>query len=68
MSNVYSKTFDNLKLPFLIILWGANTKWLPDAFRQAFRDKINLDKLKTTADGAVRTLGPNPLDEGGSRH
>ena len=39
-----------------------------DAFRQAFRDKINLDRLKTTADGAVRTLGPNPLDEGGSMH
>ncbi|WP_431215933.1 hypothetical protein ACQ86N_15530 [Puia sp. P3] len=39
-----------------------------EAFRQAFRDKIELDRLKTTAHGAVQTLGPNPLDDGGSMH
>ena len=39
-----------------------------DAFRQAFRDKIDLDKLKTTAHGAVQNLKPNPLDKGGSMH
>jgi len=47
----------------IILLKGPS-----DAFRQAFRDKINLDELKTTAHGAVRTLGPNPLDKGGSMH
>jgi len=39
-----------------------------EAFRQAFRDKINLDELKTTAHGAVQALKPNPLDKGGSMH
>jgi|GEM_PF-4832127 len=39
-----------------------------DAFRQAFRDKIDLDRLKTTADGAVQNLKPNPLDKGGALH
>lgn len=39
-----------------------------DAFRKAFRDKIDSDKLKTTAQGVVQTLKPNPLDKGGSMH
>jgi len=39
-----------------------------DAFRQAFREKIDLDKLKTTAQGAVQNMKPNPLDKGGSMH
>ena len=47
----------------IILLKGPS-----EAFRQAFRDKINLDKLKTTAHGAVQTLKPNPLDKGGSMH
>lgn len=43
----------------IILLKGPS-----DAFRQAFRDKIKLDELKTTAHGAVQALGPNPLDKG----
>ena len=39
-----------------------------DRFRQAFREKIDLDKLKTTAQGAVQNLKPNSLDKGGSMH
>jgi hypothetical protein len=39
-----------------------------DAFRQAFREKIDKDRLKTTAQGAVQTISPNPLDKGGSLH
>ena len=47
----------------IILLKGPS-----EAFRQAFREKIDLDRLKTTAQGAVQTLGPNPLDKGGSMH
>jgi hypothetical protein len=47
----------------IILLKGPS-----EAFRQAFRDKINLDQLKTTAHGAIQTPGPNPLDKGGSMH
>lgn len=47
----------------IILLKGPD-----DAFREAFREKIDLDKLKTTAQGAVRLLKPNPLDKGGSMH
>jgi hypothetical protein len=39
-----------------------------DAFRKAFRDKIDGDKLKTTAQGAVQTMKPNPLGKGGAMH
>lgn len=39
-----------------------------EAFRQAFRVKIDRDRLKTTAQGAVQQLGPNPLGKGGSMH
>jgi hypothetical protein len=39
-----------------------------DTFRKAFRDKIDLDKLKTTAHGAVQNLKPNSLEEGGALH
>jgi hypothetical protein len=47
----------------IIVLKGPS-----EAFRQAFRGKINLDKLKTTAQGAVQRLGPNALDKGGALH
>ncbi|NIG54519.1 glycosyltransferase family 39 protein [Chitinophaga sp. Cy-1792] len=39
-----------------------------EAFRQAFKDKIDRSRLKTTAQGAVQTFKPNPLDDGGSLH
>lgn len=39
-----------------------------EAFRQAFRDKIDKSKLKTTAEGAAQTLKPNPLEDGGALH
>lgn len=39
-----------------------------DAFRAAFREKIDKDRLKTTAEGAVQTIKPNPLERGGSMH
>jgi hypothetical protein len=39
-----------------------------DAFRQAFKDKIDRDKLKTTARGAAQTLKPNALEKGGALH
>jgi hypothetical protein len=39
-----------------------------DAFRKAFRNKIDRNKLKTTAQGAVQTMKPNPLEEGGAMH
>ncbi|MBS1566636.1 MAG: glycosyltransferase family 39 protein, partial [Bacteroidetes bacterium] len=39
-----------------------------EAFREAFRIKIEKARLKTTAKGAVQTLTPNPLDKGGSMH
>jgi len=47
----------------IILLKGPS-----DAFRQAFREKIEKDRLKTTAQGAVQTISPNPLDKGGSLH
>ena len=47
----------------IILLKGPS-----DAFRQAFREKIDKDRLKTTAQGAVQTISPNPLDKGGSLH
>ncbi|MDP4256455.1 MAG: glycosyltransferase family 39 protein, partial [Bacteroidota bacterium] len=47
----------------IILLKGSS-----DAFRKAFRIKIDLDKLKTTAHGAVQELKSNPLDKGGSMH
>ncbi|HEV2355445.1 MAG TPA: glycosyltransferase family 39 protein, partial [Puia sp.] len=39
-----------------------------DAFREAFREKIDRDKLRTTAQGAVQTLKPSPLGRGGAMH
>ncbi|MBV7532453.1 glycosyltransferase family 39 protein [Chitinophaga sp. sic0106] len=39
-----------------------------EAFREAFRDKINRGKLKTTAAGATQELKPNALEDGGSMH
>ncbi|RBL91684.1 hypothetical protein DF182_03475 [Chitinophaga flava] len=39
-----------------------------DAFRKAFRDKIDRGKLKTTAQGAIQPLEPNALEQGGAMH
>jgi hypothetical protein len=47
----------------IILLKGPS-----DAFRKGFREKIDKDKLKTTAQGAVRAILPNPLDKGGALH
>ncbi len=47
----------------IILMKGAS-----DTFRKAFRDKIDRDKLKTTARGAVQTLRPNALEPGGTLH
>lgn len=38
------------------------------AFRDAFRVKIEKDRLKTTAHGATQKLKPNPLEDGGDMH
>jgi len=59
ITNPYALEYGSL----IILMKGPS-----EAFRQAFRDKINLDKLKTTAHGVVQTLKPNPLDKGGSMH
>ena len=47
----------------VILLKGSS-----DAFRQAFRAKIEKDRLRTTARGTARSLTPNPLEDGGSMH
>ena len=47
----------------IILMKGPST-----AFRKAFRDKIERSKLKTTAQGAVQTLKPNALEDGGDMH
>jgi len=47
----------------IILLKGPS-----ELFREAFREKIDLDKLKTTAHGALLNLKPNPLEDGGSLH
>ncbi len=59
IANPYAREAGSL----IILMKGPS-----EAFRQAFRQKIDLDRLKTTAPGAVRALGPNPLDKGGSLH
>lgn len=59
IANPYAREHGSL----IILLKGPS-----DAFRQAFREKIDKDRLKTTAQGAVRAIQPNPLDKGGSMH
>lgn len=59
IANPYAREDGSL----IILLKGPS-----EAFRQAFREKIEKDRMKTTAQGAVKALGPNPLDRGGSMH
>jgi 4-amino-4-deoxy-L-arabinose transferase-like glycosyltransferase len=59
ISNPYARQNGTL----IILLKGPS-----DAFREAFRDKIDREKLKTTAQGAVQHLKPNALESGGSLH
>jgi hypothetical protein len=76
MEHRFIKEFDSARLvdsianPYaredgtlIILLKGPSA-----AFRKAFREKIDKDKLKTTAQGAVQTIHPNPLDKGGTLH
>ena len=39
-----------------------------EAMRKAFREKIERDRLKTTAQGTAQTLKPDPFGEGGAMH
>lgn len=48
----------------LIILFKGPS----ERFRAAFREKLQKDRLKTTAAGAMEKIKPNPLDRGGSLH
>ena len=57
--NVYARENGSL----IILMKGPS-----EAFRQAFREKIDRDRLKTTRQGAVQNLKPNPLEEGGALH
>jgi hypothetical protein len=59
ITNPYAREHGSL----IILMKGPS-----EAFREAFREKIDLRRLKTTAQGAVQKLGPNPLDKGGSMH
>jgi hypothetical protein len=47
----------------IILLKGPS-----EVFRKAFRDKIDRDKLTTTARGAVQDLKPNAIEKGGDLH
>lgn len=59
IANPYAREDGSL----IILLKGPS-----DAFRKAFRDKINRDRRKTTAQGAVQSLQPNPIENGGVLH
>ncbi|NLU90712.1 glycosyltransferase family 39 protein [Chitinophaga sp. Ak27] len=59
ITNPYAREHGSL----IILMKGPS-----EAFRKAFRDKIDKSKLKTTADGAAQTLKPNPLEDGGALH
>ncbi|SHM65030.1 Dolichyl-phosphate-mannose-protein mannosyltransferase [Chitinophaga jiangningensis] len=59
ITNPYAREHGSL----VILMKGPS-----EAFRQAFRDKINQSRLKTTAAGATQLLKPSPLDEGGTMH
>jgi len=59
IANPYAREDGSL----IILLKGPS-----DTFRKAFRDKIDRDRLKTTAKGAVQTLKPNALEQGGTLH
>jgi len=48
----------------LIILFKGPS----EAFRNAFREKIEKAKYTTTAVGAGANVPPNPLEEGGKLH
>jgi len=59
ITNPYAREHGSL----IILMKGPSA-----AFREAFKEKIELRRLKTTAQGAVMKLGPNPLDKGGALH
>ncbi|MBN9299354.1 MAG: glycosyltransferase family 39 protein [Filimonas sp.] len=59
ITNPYAREKGSL----IILLKGPS-----DAFRDAFKHKIELSKLKTTAQGATQLQKPNPLEKGGSLH
>ncbi len=59
IANPYSREYGSL----IILMKGPS-----NLMRQAFREKIEKDKMKTTAQGALQTIKPNPLDEGGELH
>jgi hypothetical protein len=59
IANPYAREDGSL----IILLKGPS-----DAFRKAIREKIDRDRTKTTAQGAVRTLKPNSLEDGGKMH
>ncbi|HEY9257673.1 glycosyltransferase family 39 protein [Chitinophaga sp.] len=59
ITNPYACEYGSL----IILMKGPSA-----AFRKAFRDKIDRSKLKTTAEGAVQTLKPNALEQGGAMH
>ena len=66
----YAAATDSITNPYarehgtLIILFKGPS----ERMRAAFREKIQKDKLKTTAEGAMQKITPNPLDKGGSMH
>lgn len=59
IENPYAREHGSL----IILLKGPS-----DAFREAFRVKIDQARLKSTAEGAVQELRPNPLGRGGEMH
>jgi hypothetical protein len=59
ITNPYAREYGSL----IILLKGPSP-----LFRKAFRDKIDNERYKTTAGGAVAGSPPNALEEGGSLH
>jgi hypothetical protein len=59
IANPYARENGSL----IIVMKGPS-----EAFRKAFRDKIDKDLLKTTAQGSGQELKPNPLEDGGDMH
>lgn len=59
ITNPFAREYGSL----IILLKGPS-----QTFRNAFRDKIERDKRKTTATGTASALPPNALEKGGSLH
>ncbi len=59
ISNPYAREYGTE----IILLKNAS-----EVFRSAMRDKINKEKLKTTARGTGQKIAPNPLEKGGNLH